>query len=137
MRIVLDTNVLIAAFVARGVCHELIEYCEREHTLVSSAFILDEFEEKLRGKFRIPPDAAHAARALNTKYMDVVTPVPLSQPVCRDPDDDWVLATAQSGACQCIITGDKDLLALEESAGIVILSPADFWGYEAGHRLNR
>lgn len=133
MRIVLDTNVLIAAFVARGVCHELLEHCEREHTLVSSAFILDEFEQKLTGKFKVPPEAARAARALNEAHMELATPEPLPEPVCRDPDDDWVLATARSGACQCIITGDKDLLALATSEQITILSPADFWRYEAEH----
>ena len=47
MRIVLDTNVLIAAFVSRGVCHELLEHCERQHQLISSGFILREFEDKL------------------------------------------------------------------------------------------
>jgi predicted nucleic acid-binding protein len=29
MRLVLDANVLIAAFVARGVCAELLEHCVR------------------------------------------------------------------------------------------------------------
>ena len=40
MKIVLDTNVLIAAFIARGVCSDLLEHCARQHTLVTSEFIL-------------------------------------------------------------------------------------------------
>ena len=30
MKIVLDTNVLIAAFIARGVCSDLLEHCARQ-----------------------------------------------------------------------------------------------------------
>jgi uncharacterized protein len=131
VRLVLDTNVLIAAFVARGVCHELFEYCEREHTVVTSEFILDEFEQKLREKFKVPPAAARAARMLNEAYMEVVTPEPLPEPVCRDPDDDWVLATARSGACECIVTEDKDLLAVARLEQISVVSPADFWRHAA------
>jgi len=46
--------------------------------------------------------------------------------VCRDPDDDNILAAAVSGKCDCIITGDKDLLVLKEYEGIDIFSPRDF-----------
>jgi len=131
VRLVLDTNVLIAAFVARGLCHELLEHCEREHVLVSSSVILTEFEEKLVHKLKVPAAAAQNARALNEAHMELITPEPLPEPICRDPDDDWVLATAVSGACDAIITGDKDLLALAHVGRITILSPAEFWRYEA------
>jgi predicted nucleic acid-binding protein len=60
----------------------------------------------------------------------VVTPVNLGAAVCRDQDDDAVLATAVAGYCDCIITGDNDLLDLNQYSGIVILKPADFWEYE-------
>ncbi len=44
--------------------------------------------------------------------MEIVAPTKLEQQVCRDIDDDWVLATALAGKAQCIATGDKDLLAI-------------------------
>jgi predicted nucleic acid-binding protein len=37
-----------------------------------------------------------------------------------------ILAAALTGKCDCIITGDKDLLVLKAHAGIGILSPRDF-----------
>ena len=58
--------------------------------------------------------------------MRLVKPEPLPVPVCRDPDDDWVLATAVSGNCDMIVTGDQDLLLLGEYAGIRIVSPRAF-----------
>jgi predicted nucleic acid-binding protein len=35
VKVLLDTNILIAAFVARGVCHELLEHCVRQHTVIT------------------------------------------------------------------------------------------------------
>jgi predicted nucleic acid-binding protein len=42
---------------------------------------------------------------------------------CRDPRDDKFLALAVAGHADCIITGDKDLLALHPFRGIAILTP--------------
>ena len=56
MRIVFDTNVLIAAVVATGVCRDLVEYCTEHHDLVTSDFILSELREKLDRKFRLTQD---------------------------------------------------------------------------------
>jgi uncharacterized protein len=131
MRLVLDTNVLIAAFVSRGMCHDLLEHCQREHELITSEVILREFEGNLLNKFKVPTAAAREATALIASRMRLVTPKPLEAPVCRDADDDWVLATALEGTCKCIITGDKDLLMLKRFHSIDILAPSEFWGHEA------
>jgi len=64
MRILLDTNVLIAAFISRGVCAELLEHCARHHILVTSRFILDELRRKLREKFGFSDGEAQAAVGL-------------------------------------------------------------------------
>ena len=126
MRTVPDTNVLIASLISRGFCHELVEYCFLNHTLITSEFILDELKEKLVEKFKYSTETAEEAVALFRSRMQVVTPVTLSTPVSRDPDDDNILATAVAGNCECIITGDKDLLVLKKFEGIKILSPREF-----------
>ena len=120
MRLVLDTNVFIAAFVARGTCHELLEHCARSHRIVGSEFILQELETKLLRKFKVPPEKASAAVALVRSRLELVEPAALE-----------ILATAAAGRCACIVTGDKDLLALRTFAGMRILSPGSFWAYEA------
>ncbi len=127
----MDTNVLIAAFIARGTCSELLEHCTRNHTLVSSKLLLREFKEKLGGKLGFTHKETHEAVALLQSKMEVVEPAALDRPVCRDPDDDVVLATALGGECDCIVTGDKDLLVLERFRRIPILAPADFWRHES------
>jgi uncharacterized protein len=133
VRLTLDTNIFIAAFVARGACHELLEHCERHHEIISSEFILNEFETKLLRKFKVPPSKAAEATALIRLRCMVIVPTQLRELACRDSDDDWVLATAVKGECACIVTGDKDLLELREYAGIQILPPQAFWTFEAEH----
>ena len=130
MRIVLDTNVLIAAFIARGVCHQLFEHCISHHELVISEFILNELREKLILKFKYTSEVADEALKLLRSHVEIVSPIPLDKPVCRDADDDNILAAAATGNCECIITGDKDLLVLKQFQGIDVLSPSDFQGYE-------
>ena len=44
----------------------------------------------------------------------------------RDPDDDKFINCARSGDIELIISGDKDLLVLDEIEGIKIWGVADF-----------
>ena len=126
MKIVLDTNVQLAALIARGVCHQLLEHCVSRHILFTSDFILDETQEKLIEKFGYSSELAAEAVSVLRSRMTVVSASKLENPVCRDPDDDNILAAAISGECDCIISGDKDLLVLKQYQGINIFSPRDF-----------
>jgi putative PIN family toxin of toxin-antitoxin system len=131
VRLLLDTNVLLAAYLTRGVCHDLLEHCRRSHQIITSDRLLREFEAKLIKKVKAPAAKAQAAVAMVRSEAELVTPSALAEPVCRDPDDDWVLAAAVAGTCACIVTGDQDLLVLTSFAGIRILSPREFWQFES------
>lgn len=123
MRVVLDTNVVIAAFIARGACSDLFERVVNEHELILSPFILEEFERVMTRKFGL--DGNRVARAVNLLRRKgiVVEPVPLDSPVCRDPDDDQILALAREDGVRFLVTGDDDLLALDAFEGVPIISP--------------
>ena len=130
MKLVLDTNVIIAAFIAHGVCNELLEHCALYHTIVLSRFILDEFKDKLTNKFGFTArEANRAIRLLESRCL-IVTPSRPSKAICRDPDDDQIIGAAVAGSCDCIVTGDKDLRDLKEAAGIPVISPSQFWEFE-------
>ena len=131
MRLVLDANVLIAAFVARGVCAELLEYCVREHEPVTSVAILEEVRRNLVAKIKVTLAQADQTVKLLRTRLDVVEPLALGAQVCRDPDDDVVLGTTVAGRCDAIVTGDKDLLVLERYHGVEIVSPRAFWSFES------
>ena len=49
-----------------------------------------------------------------------------------DPDDDKYLAAALEGRATLVVTGDPDLLALEEHQGVRIVSPRAFLGLLGG-----
>ncbi len=55
---------------------------------------------------------------------EVIEPPPLPQPVCRDPDDDEVLALAIAAQADLIVSGNNDLLVPQQFNGIPILTPA-------------
>ena len=123
MRVVLDTNVLFAAFVTHGVCAGVYEECLLQADIVVSDFILRELAERLvtKGKFT-EADAQEAVQAVR-KDAHSVLPVALAHRICRDADDDWVLATALAGKAEAIVTGDKDLLVLRTYEGVAIVTP--------------
>lgn len=130
MKLVLDTNVLIAAFITHGVCNELLEYCAINHEIILSVFILDEVREKLVRKFDFSiREAEEVIRLLKSRAV-LVTPRKLEEPACRDPDDDNIPGTAIAGDCECIVSGDKDLLVLRRVRGIRVVNPSDFWATE-------
>jgi putative PIN family toxin of toxin-antitoxin system len=131
MRLLLDTNVLIAAFISRGVCHELLAYCVYNHQLITSRALLQEFQEKLVSKFNFTQSETRDAVLLLESRFEIVEPATLDKPVSRDPDDDLVLAAALGGNCDCMISGDKDLLVLKHYRQVPILSPAEFWKFES------
>ncbi len=131
MRVLLDTNVLIAALITHGACSDLFDHCIRQHEIVTSQFILNELEVHLRRKFKFTDsDLRDVMDILNTAAK-VTEPLPLKTPVCRDPDDDMILATALSGDVDCIVSGDKDLTELKTFENIPILKPSEFSAFEA------
>lgn len=130
MRLELDTNVLISAFISRGLCSQLLEHCAETHELVTSEPIVAEIREKHLKKFRMPPPAVDEAVAALFVGMEVVDPVSLAHPISRDPDDDIVIATAVTGGCDAVITGDADLLVLAIHDSVPFLTPRDFWDFD-------
>ena len=54
MRIFLDTNVLVSAFAARGLCAEVLELVLLDHDLIVGRNVLRELERALRAKVKLP-----------------------------------------------------------------------------------
>jgi putative PIN family toxin of toxin-antitoxin system len=133
MRVVLDTNVLVAAFVARGICTDVFERVIADHELVLSPYILDEFERVMTAKLGFDEIRVERASALFRRVGRIVTPEPLEEPVCCDGDDDAVLALARSSGTTCLVTGDDDLLILKSFEQIPIISPREFLTFEPQH----
>lgn len=131
MRAVLDTNVLLSGLLWRGAPHALIEHVQAGTlVMVSSPMLLAELVEVIsRAKFDdiLARSTTSRERSLDEmrQLAEVIVPPPLPQPVCRDPDDDHVLACALAAQVDLIVSGDADLLNLREYQSIRIVTAAE------------
>ncbi len=80
------------------------------------------------GKSHVYTDSKIDARYadLNNIGSTILKPLPDIGPVCRDPDDDHITAAVMAVKADFIVTGDKDLLVLEQHRHIRILSAEAF-----------
>jgi len=127
MKVVLDTNVLVAAFAAQGLCHALLELCVDQHEIILSPDIMKEVVAALQKKLKVPPKVAKDVSEYLANHAALHKAGRLEKQVSRDPTDDHILALAEQSNADYIITGDEDLLTLKEHQGIPIVLPRRFW----------
>ncbi|HTA75802.1 MAG TPA: putative toxin-antitoxin system toxin component, PIN family [bacterium] len=127
MKIVLDTNVLIAAYISNGLCSEILEICLEKHELILTDFIVKELERNLIKKLREPTDEVKQYLYILSLHSKLIEAPALAKPVCRDPEDDFILAAALAGGVSHLVTGDRDLLVLKQYKKIAILTPRQAW----------
>ena len=133
MRALLDANVLISAAIRPSGTPGLVISALLERNafeLVLSPSIIAEAEEALKlpkiRKYLVEPDEAVLWLADLGALADLVNDSGRAKGVCRDPEDDAVLSAAVEGRAEVIVTGDDDLLALEQYEGIAIVTPRAF-----------
>ena len=128
MKAVFDTNVLLAAFITEGICSKiLVRGRKRQFHLILCPVILREFERVLIKKFSITRNEALSILQIVSEAMhSVVSPSQSVQGLCRDPDDDSILACALEAGADYLVTGDVDLLELKIFKGIRIVTPREF-----------
>jgi len=127
MRIVLDTNVLIAAFAAQGLCHAVLEVCIDQHEIVLSENILKEFATNLARKIKAPSEVVGRAVQFLRDHSSIHKVGKLLRRISRDASDDHVLSLANAADADYIVTGDQDLLVLRKFNKVAIVLPRDFW----------
>lgn len=124
MKVIVDTNVLISAFVFGGNAERVLEKVLAWGEIVCSVFIFNELTRVLTEKFDVPAEKVN--RILDSLHQVVVVIEPNSPlpNICRDPDDNYILQLAESANANFIVTGDKDLLALGIFGDTQIVSPS-------------
>lgn len=136
MKVVLDANVFISAFMTRGRTCELamIDALRSGDVIVPEQFIRDlySFAEQIQKKrVRIDPDVFLAA--LNELRMAgrlKVVPVGQVENISPHEADNHYISAAVEQKADLILTGDQDLLRVQETVlrkhGIRILTPAEY-----------
>lgn len=91
----------------------------------ASQDLLEEVEEKLRTKFGFSVRHARLMTFFVERQTEIVR-VDRAMTICRDPDDNRILAAAVGSGCSHLVTGDSDLLALKTFEGVAIVTPRQF-----------
>ena len=127
MKVFFDTNVLVSAFAARGLCADLMRVVLAEHELLTGEVNLVELRRVLRVRLKAPTRQIELAESLLRDQTIVEKPSRVLAIKVRDADDAWVLASAVAGGAELLVTGDQDLLVLAARAPVPIVTPREAW----------
>ena len=128
MNVILDTNVLLYAFLTDGICARILKRARQKHySFVLCEPVLNETKRHLKNKFSLAARDIEffisiLLESADMKYSSKGT---LSG-VCRDPDDDIILLCAAETKAEFLVTGDNDLLTIKKYQGTKIISPREF-----------
>ena len=126
MKLLFDTNVIISGSVTRGSSFDVIKDAIYRHDVYYTDSLLKEIQESLN-KLPLSNSIKHFTIFIIKKYFIKGEPSVTAEEICRDPDDNKILADALTNEIEILITGDKDLLILKNYKGIKIISPKEYW----------
>ncbi len=133
MRVVIDTNVWVSRLLVSGsTAARAVDKALGESEVMVSEMLIKELAEVLaREKFDRYVTVRDREEFLR-RVLQVTTTAPVLSVVedCRDPDDNRLLALALDSRSGCVVTGDRDLLALDPWRGLAIVTPASFLGVD-------
>jgi len=128
LRVVLDTNVFIAAFThPLGVPFQIWRNAiDRRYTLLISPAIVNEIAGVLRLKFSWDEYDIVAREKVLVRVAELITPKTVLTMIAADDDDNRILECAVAGRADLIVSGDNHLRRLKAFQGIGIIRPVDF-----------
>lgn len=110
MRIMLDTNILVSAFIFKSKkINEFINKLSNEHEIVIASYCVEELRELIKMKFKVSEKALDEF-LLTFPYDLVYSPIDVEEKLfeIRDENDYIILHTAILENVDIFITGDKD-----------------------------
>lgn len=136
MKLVLDTNVLIAAFYkptnSPSFSRDVYDYAVENATVYVSTYILKEFREKCLKKLGFKAGYVRHLESLMKKKLQLepvrsFRSLKAEKSRLRDIKDHPIADLAVSAGADFLLTWDKDLLVLKKIGSIQILTPREFW----------
>lgn len=127
MTVILDTSVLIAALLTRGLSATLLDVVLEHHELFVSARLLDEYEATLRSAGGVDANLAAFHKLKLANVATLLDPPELSKRVGRDRNDEFLVALMDLSQAGYLATFDKDLLSLKRRGKTRILTPRELW----------
>jgi uncharacterized protein len=135
MRALLDVNILISYLLNPSRPGTITTVVEAAVSGTFTLLVMDDLLQELAGKVASKPWLAQRitpsqVEQLASTLLEVGEIVPsITEPIpatSRDRKDDYLLAYGVVGRANYLVTGDDDLLAIDEIDGLKIVSPAAF-----------
>lgn len=124
MKIVLDTNVYISAFLSNSLAFDILLLGSKEDIkIMISPAIIAEVLEKLEFKFKVEKQNREEYLDLISNMTRSVIPSQKISVVTSDEDDNRILECAKESKADLIITMDKHLLKLKKFEKAAIVHP--------------
>ncbi len=133
MRVIVDANVFASAALGRSPQAPSVLVIKaaldgRIELVMSPALLAEVAEVLSRPRLRNRLSADDGQLFLADLAAQVVMLADPTDPpsICRDPDDDYLIALAIAAQADALVTGDDDLLAIApDQAGIEVLTPRE------------
>lgn len=127
MKIVVDTNVLISGVFFGGFPKKILSASVKGRIRTCASMeILNEYQEIIQEMVQRRQGHIDAS-ILNPLIQSMEIIEPISQiEICRDPDDNKFINCARDAHAIYIVSGDKDLLTIQQFENISIVTAKDF-----------
>ena len=127
MKVVADTNIIISGLLWNGNESDILKLIKLgELTNFISPEIIMELENVLsRKKFQLTKNEINSAIGEILSMSKIILPKEKINALKDDPDDNRILECAMEGKADCIISGDRHLLDMEEYREIPIMPARD------------
>lgn len=128
-KVVIDTNVLVSAFINKGTSRKLlIKMLETQEVFLSAPLLAELTDVLSREKIGAKTEAVNHFISILIRGATIIPITSNLKIVLDDPDDDIVLNTAISGKVDYVVSGDKHILKLGNYKEIQIISVNEFTG---------
>ena len=127
MKVVVDTNIMISGVFFGGAPRMVLNaIVDEKITACATLEIVDEYQEIVEEM--IARKQGHLSRTILDPLIQKLRLIEQQSDaqVCRDPDDDKFLNCAKDSGSVYIVSGDKDLLVIQDFEGIKIVTAKQF-----------
>ena len=128
MRLVVDANLWISSLLSSEFQARTENFFQSEYRLIVSKDLFDDLDDAIHKPYLAKRINRTDYEMLISKLRTLAELVDVRSvvDVCRDPKDNYLLALAKDGSANYLITGDADLLVLNEFEKTKIIKLSDF-----------
>jgi len=127
-KVIIDSNIWVSFMIGKNL-RNLVQYVRNEQITIITC---EEQLQELSDAFRKPKLQKYfqtnqiATFFSFLKGVSLIIPITAIAPLCRDPKDDYLLALSITSDAHFLITGDADLLDIQQINNTIIMKYADF-----------